>query len=49
MRASIKEELKRIAENYKSTHEIAKTKERAIEEELAQKAALLQSEKEYQD
>jgi succinoglycan biosynthesis transport protein ExoP len=47
VRASMKEELKRIAENYKSNHETAKTKEKAIEEELAQKAALLQSEKEY--
>ena len=47
VRASIKEELKRIAENYKNNHETAKTKERAIEEELTQKAALLQSEKEY--
>ena len=37
VRASIKEELKRIAASYKSNHEIAKTKERAIEEELAKK------------
>ncbi|PWU02815.1 MAG: hypothetical protein C5B53_01250 [Candidatus Melainabacteria bacterium] len=48
MRASIKEELKRIAENYKSNHEIARAKERAVGEELAQKNALLKSENEHQ-
>ena len=47
LRALIKEELKHIASNYQSTHEIAKTKERAVEEELAQNTALLQSEKQY--
>jgi succinoglycan biosynthesis transport protein ExoP len=48
LRASIKEELKRIAASYKSNHEIAKTKERAIQEELSKKESILQGEKEYQ-
>ena len=48
LRVLIKEELKRIASSYQSAHEVAKTKERAVEEELVQKTTLLQSEKEYQ-
>ncbi len=48
LRTSIKEELKRIATSYKNNHEIAKTKEQAIEEELSKKESILQGEKEYQ-
>ena len=47
VRASIKEELKRIAHMYQGNQEVAKAKERSIEEELVQKEALLKSDKEY--
>jgi succinoglycan biosynthesis transport protein ExoP len=46
--ASIKEELKRIAAQYQSNRELAKNKERAIEEELTQKTARAQSDKAVQ-
>ncbi len=47
VRASIKEELRRIAALFQHNYEDAKTKERAIEQELDNKASLLQNEKEY--